>query len=135
MRFLSTNLHGFLDYIIAAFLIALPWLTNTYHIGGPVVWLPLFFGIALVIYSVLTDYEWGVFPMINLRTHITFDFLIGATLLFSVLYFGFYAYQLWWPHVALSLLLIALALLTRRHPLEDTPHRPASHPPHQTDLS
>lgn len=120
MRFISTNVHGVLDYLFGVFLIAMPWLMGI-SVGGPETWVPALTGGAIIFYSLITKYEWGLWPMMELRVHLLFDVLGGATLIFNSIYFGFYDQFSRLPFVAVGLILIASGLLTKTEAKSDWP--------------
>ncbi len=122
MRHFSTNLHGIFDYLIAAFLIAMPWIFGFVEIGGPESWLPIICGVGIIVYSLLTDYEWGLFKVIDMRAHLVLDVLVGLTLLFSLPFFGHFDVSWWQPHFVVAIALIALAALSQRTPEHRGPH-------------
>lgn len=114
MRFIPTRVHGYLDYIVGALLIASPWLFD-FAAGGAETWIPVALGAAALIYSLITDYELGASKTISMRTHLTLDLLSGILLAASPWLFGFADY-VWGPHLILGLFEIAAALMTRREP-------------------
>lgn len=116
MRFISTNLHGIFDYVVGAYLIAMPWLFGFAFIGGPATWVPVTIGVGVIAYSLLTDYEWGVWKRIPMRAHLILDVLAGLTLLFSVPWFGFFDQTWWLPQLTTALVLIFFGAMTRRTP-------------------
>ena len=122
MRFISTNIHGLFDYLIGAYLIAMPWIFGFAVIGGPETWLPIFLGVGIIAYSLLTDYEWGVARNLPVRAHLILDVLVGVTLIISTPYFGFFDVTWWAPHLVVGLFLIVFAALTRREPEHSRPH-------------
>ena len=77
MRFISTNIHGLFDYLLGAYLIALPWLFGYAFIGGPATWIPVILGVWIIAYSLLTDYEWGISKTIPMRGHLILDLIVG----------------------------------------------------------
>jgi hypothetical protein len=77
MRFIPTKVHGYLDYIVGALLIAAPWLFD-FARGGAETWVPVILGAGAIVYSLLTDYELGVTKGISMGTHLTLDMLSGA---------------------------------------------------------
>lgn len=113
MRFISTNVHGVLDYLFGVALIAMPWLMNI-SVGGPETWVPGFLGASVIFYSVITRYEWGLWPMMELRVHLIFDVWVGATLIFNSIYFGFYDEFSRLPFVGMGIVAIAGGLLTKK---------------------
>ncbi len=114
MRFIPTKVHGYLDYLVGALLIASPWLFDFAN-GGAETWVPVVLGAGAILYSLLTDYELGASKTISMRTHLTLDLISGIVLAASPWIFGFADY-VWGPHLILGLLEIGAALMTRREP-------------------
>src|SRR5688572_23206441 len=112
MRMISTRVHGFLDYVVAAFLIALPWLFD-FHRGDAETLIPVAVGILSIVYSLLTNYELGIWRLLPMRLHLTLDILAGIFLIASPWLFGF-ASQVKLPHVAVGLLAIGVAMMSKR---------------------
>ncbi|ACU62785.1 SPW repeat domain-containing protein [Chitinophaga pinensis] len=111
MKFISTKTHGFLDYIVAILLIAAPWLFGFYD-GGAASWVPIGFGIATILYSLITDYELGVSHRLNMSTHLTLDVLSGFLLALSPILLSF-SDHVWLPHVIVGLFEIGTASMTK----------------------
>lgn len=124
MRFITTNVHGFLDYLLGLYLIALPWLFGYAVIGGPSTWVPVVLGVAVVTYSLLTDYEWGLVKRLPIEGHLILDLLVGATLLLSIPFFGFFDTTYWIPYSSVAVVIIVLSLLTRRQTQASRPFFP-----------
>jgi hypothetical protein len=62
MRFIPTKVHAPLDYIVGAALIAAPWIFQfSEHTAATVV--PIVLGIGLIAYSLITNYELGVWKV------------------------------------------------------------------------
>jgi hypothetical protein len=114
MRFVSTRFHGVMDYVFGILLIVAPWLLG-FARGGTETWVPVILGIAVILYSLFTDYELGVSRSIPMPTHLVLDGLVGLILLVSPWLFGFSDYVRA-PHVILGILFIAAALFTRKVP-------------------
>lgn len=124
MRFISTNVHGPFDYLFGVYLVSLPWLFGYASIGGPETWIPVTLGVGVIVYSLLTDYEWGLAKRIAMPGHLTLDLLVGATLLFCIPFFGFFDTTLWLPHSLGAIVIIAAGLLTRTEPESARPFFP-----------
>lgn len=124
MRFIPTKIHGYLDYMVGALLIAAPWLFD-FAAGGAETWVPVVLGAAAIIYSLLTDYELGAFKTISMRTHLMLDLVSGILLAVSPWLFGF-AEDVWGPHLVLGLLEIGAALMTKREPSHRSVHHHAT---------
>lgn len=82
MRLIPTRAHGVIDYLWGAALLGLSWRF------GPQGWILAVFGAGAILYSLFTDYELGVFPMLSMRTHLMIDILGGLLLAASPWIFG-----------------------------------------------
>ncbi len=114
MRPIGTKVHGYLDYIMGLVLIAAPWIFG-FSRDGAETWVPVVLGIGVIIYSLLTRYELGAYPMISMRTHLALDLAGGILLAVSPWLFGFADY-IWAPHLILGVAEIGASLLTKRTP-------------------
>jgi hypothetical protein len=114
MRVIPTRVHGYLDYMMGALLIASPWLFG-FATGGAEQWVPVALGASAIIYSLLTDYELGAARVISMPTHLTLDLLSGILLAASPWIFGFADY-VYLPHLILGIAEIGAALMTKREP-------------------
>jgi hypothetical protein len=121
---IPTKIHGVLDYLMGAFLIAIPWLFG-FHNNGAQTWVPVVLGIAVIVYSLLTDYELGVAPVISMVWHLRLDAGSGLLLAVSPFVFGFQD-LVYWPHLILGLLEVAASQLTHRVPAYGPNHRQVS---------
>jgi hypothetical protein len=116
MRFLSTKVHGVMDYLMGILLIASPWLFD-FARGGAETWVPVALGASAIIYSLITDYEYSISRSISMRTHLTLDLLSGILLAASPWLFNFNEY-VYMPHLVLGLLEIGASLVTQTSPRE-----------------
>jgi hypothetical protein len=125
MRFISTRLHGLMDYLMALILIASPWLFE-FAAGGAETWIPVGLGVAMLVMAACTDYEFGLYKRIGVVTHLTIDAIAGLVLAASPWLFGFSDY-VWTPFVVLGLLELMAALTTHTSPSDARRHagRPA----------
>ena len=114
MRFIPTRVHGVLDYLMGILLIAAPWLLG-FNQGGAETTVPVVLGIAVILYSLFTSYELGVFSLFSMRTHLTFDLLSGLFLAASPWIFGFAEY-VYLPHLVLGIAEVMASLMTRTQP-------------------
>ena len=120
MRFLSTRVHGMLDYGMGVLLIASPWLFGfAGEADGAATWLPVVLGLGVVLYSLFTDYELGAVRKIPMPTHLMLDLGSGLLLAVSPWLFGF-ADEVWVPHLVLGLLEVGAALVTQKYPAYQT---------------
>jgi len=116
MRVISTRVHGMLDYLVGALLIAAPWLFG-FADGGAETWVPVVLGAGAIVYSLFTDYELGMVRSIPMPTHLMLDIGSGVLLAVSPWLFGF-ADRVWEPHLIVGLIEIGTALMTRRVPAD-----------------
>lgn len=116
MRFISTWVHGVLDYVVGIFLLFAPRVFG-FQNGGPEDRIFVFLGVATLIYSLLTRYELGLFKILRFRTHLTLDIINGALLAMSPWVFGFVE-RVWAPHLIIGLFELGVVLLTQPHTAE-----------------
>lgn len=116
MRFIPTWIHGVLDYLVGAVLIAAPWALG-FARGGAETWIFVILGAGAILYSLFTDYELGVVRSLGMGTHLGLDMASGALLALSPWLFGF-ADSVWVPHLVFGLFEIGAALTTRTTPEE-----------------
>ena len=116
MRRLSSRIHGVLDYIVGIFLVLTPWLFGYVTVGAPETWLAIGGGSAVIVYSLLTDYELGVWRQLEFRAHLWLDGLVGFTLLIWAWLFAAAEWALWMPHLVAGVLLVVMPLLSEKEP-------------------
>jgi hypothetical protein len=114
MRFISTRVHGVLDYLMGMVLIGAPWLLG-FADNGPATWVPVLLGVGVIVYSLFTDYELGAFKAISMRGHLWLDGLSGLFLAASPWLFGFNEYVST-PHLVLGIAEFLAAVFTRTIP-------------------
>jgi hypothetical protein len=114
MRFISTRIHGVLDFVMGLLLLTAPYALG-FADGTAAQYVPQALGAAMLGAALLTDYELGLIRVIPMSVHLTLDLASGALLAASPWLFGF-ADRLHWPHLILGLLEVGAALTTRRVP-------------------
>src|SRR6476620_3626806 len=85
---ISTRLHGILDYSVAIVLLAFPWLFSVAGITAETI-VPVSLGIATILYSLCTRYEWGEWKILPMRIHLLLDLVNAIILAVSPLWFGY----------------------------------------------
>lgn len=120
IRFVPTRVHGVFDYIGGIALILAPFIFGFFSVGGIAVILPMVLGVGLLVYSLLTRYEWGIpaVKFIPMPYHLIFDFVAAALLAASPFIFGFYhnAPNVWLPHLIAGVVVIVLVLVSQTQP-------------------
>jgi len=88
LQFLTPALHGVLDYVAAAALIALPFLLG---FEGIELWLSVAGGAGLIAYSLLTDYAFGAVKLVSFDAHLLLDLAAGVVFIAAPFLLGFTA--------------------------------------------
>lgn len=118
MRFLPTKVHGVLDYLVGIALILAPNIFRFSDVGGAAVFIPRLLGVVLIIYSLFTNYEWGIWKVLSMRYHLIIDFLASVFLALSPFIFGFHKDKAnaWVPHVVVGIVVIIVVLVSQTSP-------------------
>lgn len=111
VQFVSPAVHGAFDYLVGGLLIGGPWLLG-FADGGAETWVPVALGIGIVLYSLCTDYAWGLVRRLPMPAHLVLDGVSGFVLAASPMLFGFYD-EVMDPHLSIGVLEMVLALVTR----------------------
>jgi hypothetical protein len=114
MRFIPTRVHGAVDYLTGLVLIMAPFVLG-FADNGPAQWVPMVLGAAILVMSLMTDYELSLAKVIPMPVHLGVDAAGGLLLAASPWLFGF-ADQVFWPHLIIGILEIGAALMTRTTP-------------------
>jgi len=114
MKFISTSLHGTLDYLVSILLIISPWILGYYHTGIESI-IPVLLGVSTISISLMTDYEKGILRVIPMKTHLLIDIITGLLLAASPWIFGF-SEVVYKPHLAFGIVEIVAALCTTAIP-------------------
>lgn len=114
MKIISTRVHGVLDYLVGALLIAAPWLFD-FNRGGAETWVPVVLGAGVILYSLFTNYEYSVSKSIPMKIHLTLDVISGIFLAASPWIFGFNEF-VYLPHLIFGILEIGAGAMTDTNP-------------------
>ena len=101
--------HAILDYVVGLLLILGPLLLG---LPGMAAAVPMALGVATLVYSLLTDYDLGLFRVIPYRAHLMLDGAAGALLIVSPWFFGFWAVATW-PHFIVGMTELLVVILSR----------------------
>lgn len=115
MRFIPTTIHGILDYLLGAILILAPWIFG-FADGRAEATIPIVLGLAVIAYSLFTDYELALVRKIDMRTHLMLDIVGGIFLAVSPWLFGFSQY-VYLPHLIVGILEVVVAVCTNLYPM------------------
>jgi hypothetical protein len=89
MRIIPTRMHGMLDYIVGALLIASPWIFGFANESSTAKWVFVAIGIAMLATSLMTNYELGMMKVIPMHMHLWVDAIAGVVLALSPWIFGY----------------------------------------------
>jgi hypothetical protein len=118
MRFIPTQVHGVLDYLVGLALLAAPWLFG-FADNETARWVTMAVGAMALLYSLITDYELSIAKVLPMSAHLALDALSGIFLAASPWLFGF-SDEVWVPHVIVGLFEIGAALMTHTVPDHET---------------
>lgn len=118
MKFISSKVHGILDYIVAAALFFAPIIFGFHSVGGAAVVIPMVLGVILAIYSLCTQYEMGVLKLIDFQYHMAIDVVAALFLAVSPFLFGFIdqAPNVWLPHILVGVAIVLVVMFSRPVP-------------------
>jgi len=89
MRFITKQIHAYLDYPVALALIILPFLLGLGESNPLALYLSVTVGVAALILTILTDHQTGLLPVIPYKIHLLVDFLVAITFLVIPFILGF----------------------------------------------
>lgn len=98
MKFVTKQIHAYLDYPVAIALIGLPFLLGLGSSNPLAFQLSVITGIAALILTVLTDHQLGIFRVVSYRIHLIVDLVVGITFILAPFIFSFEgldAYYYW----------------------------------------
>jgi hypothetical protein len=114
---ISTRVHGIVDYVTGAALVAAPELFRLKGVRRSAR-VPRLLGAGATGYSLLTDYELGAVRLLPMRAHLALDAAGGALLALSPWLLGTarHGKRHWLPHAIVGAGEVAVALTTKSEP-------------------
>ena len=88
-RFVTRNIHAYLDYPVAIALMTLPFILGLGQSNPLALWLSVATGIAAFVLTVLTDHHLGLIRVLPYKLHLTVDLIVGLIFLAAPFVFGF----------------------------------------------
>lgn len=89
MKFITKQIHAYLDYPVAIALIALPFVLGLGASNPLALQLSVATGIAAFILTLLTDHQLGAVRVIPYKFHLIVDFLVGIVFVVAPFILGF----------------------------------------------
>lgn len=110
MRFVTKTIHAYLDYPVAALLIAMPFLLNLGSSHPLAKWLSVATGIAALVLTIFTDHKLGVIRVLPYSVHLAVDFLVGVVFVIAPFALGFSGLDamFYWANAAAVLTVVSL---------------------------
>ena len=113
-KIINTRIHGVIDYAMGVFWMVMPWLLG-FSDNDAATGVSVLAGGVSILYSLITDYETGLFEIISMKKHLVIDRVVGFLLILSPWIFGF-ANRVWVPHLITGLLAVTVSLITTSRP-------------------
>ena len=88
-RIITSRVHGLLDYMSAIVLILAPSVLEFNEVSPYAYWLSVIAGVILILYSLMTDYDFSIGMLIPLTTHLVIDFSAGVLFILWPFIFDF----------------------------------------------
>lgn len=110
MKYIPRRIHAFLDIVLIIAQLGYPWIffDNPKSMETIVLMLS---GMTMLCYSLLTKYEIGLFRFINMKNHLSIEFITGLFLAVSPWFFEFGSVALF-PHLVIGSILMLLAVFS-----------------------
>lgn len=101
-RFITPQVHAYIDYPVAIALIGLPFALGLGATNPLALWLSVATGIAAFFLTVFTDHQLGVVRVLPYWFHLAVDRLVGVTFLVAPFVLGFQGLEAWfyWANAA-----------------------------------
>lgn len=78
MRVVPTRFHGVIDYLVSLLVLTLPFAAGE---QGAIRWVFVALGCTGIVYSLITDYEWGALRLLPMPWHLALDVVFGVVML------------------------------------------------------
>lgn len=109
-RFVTKTMHAYLDYPVAASLIALPFVLGLGGSNPSAKWIAVVTGVAAIILTFFTDHKTGVIRIIPFSFHVAVDALVGIIFVTIPFVLGFAGLDAWYYWANGGALLVVLCL-------------------------
>ena len=111
IRFVTRDIHAYLDYPVAAFLMAAPFLLHLGESHPAARWLSVATGAAALVLTIFTDHRLGVFRILPYPVHVAVDGIVGLTFIVAPFVLGFTGLDAWfyWLNGAAVVSVVALS--------------------------
>jgi len=110
IKFVTKQVHAFLDYPVALSLIVLPVVLHLGTSSPLAFWLAVSVGVAAFVLTVFTDHQLGLVRVLPYSLHLAVDLAVGLLFLAAPSIFGFAGIDAWfyWVNGAAVLTVVSL---------------------------
>lgn len=110
IRFVTKQMHAFLDYPVAVSLMAAPFILGLGASNPLALWLAVITGVAAFVLTLLTDHQLGVFRVLPYGFHLAVDLAVGVSFILAPAVLGFAGIDAWyyWANGAAVLVVVGL---------------------------
>ena len=110
IRFVTKQMHAFLDYPVALSLMAVPFVLQLGSSNPLALWLAVGVGVAALVLTVLTDHQLGVFRVLPYGFHLAVDGAVGVLFVLAPFVLKFSGIDAWyyWLNGAAVLIVVGL---------------------------
>jgi hypothetical protein len=112
MKMISRTFHAWLDYLSCLVFFFAPWALK-FSDSGAATTVSIAAGALVLLMSLFTKYEGGMFRVVPMSAHLTMDVLLGIFLIASPWLFAFKE-KVYVPHLIMGILAVLAGLLTVR---------------------
>ncbi|MES2689760.1 MAG: hypothetical protein V4658_05115 [Bacteroidota bacterium] len=110
MKILSTKLHGLIDYVLAGAMICTPFImSHDFTLATTIIL--MVGGCAMLLNSLGTNYEFGIFRNISMKDHLRIDACIAMMICLLPIFFRFDYYKI---PLLYGTLLFMLSIVTHK---------------------
>ncbi len=88
-RFITKEIHAYLDYPVALGLMAMPFILGLGASNPLAFWLSVITGVAALLLTILTDHHLGLIRVLPYKFHLLVDGLVGLTFVAAPFVLGF----------------------------------------------
>ena len=110
IKFVTKQIHAFLDYPVALSLIVLPFALQMGSSSPLALWLAVSVGAAAFLLTVFTDHQLGIVRVLPYPVHLAVDLAVGLLFVAAPSLFGFTGIDAWfyWVNGAAVLTVVSL---------------------------
>jgi len=110
MKFITKQIHAYLDYPVAVALIVLPFILDLGNSNPLALIISVVVGVAAFVLTLLTDHQLGLAKVVPYKIHLAVDFMVAVLFIAAPFVFGFKGIDAfyYWINGGAVLLVVAL---------------------------